>query len=530
MNRYRAYFLVGLLGLVAAFAIPLSNATAQNFVNPGANAPGGSLAPPLNASDSIQRKRGTLTIGPESGPAAVLCLNPAAGSVLNTSNADCISSWSGLTEPLGGPFVRLRTTELSGNPQQPASYGAPDPGYARIWPTDYNFSTGAGQTFSTVTFATGACYDQDTGGLCALNSGSGNCRCAYSGNGCRVNNECTYNGALGTTTAVYASDAGNSSNYAGYFAGRVLVQGTALGGPGFICLNGSQAVTHCVSSWDQVGNTANVAYVRLQLNPPAEQQLGGAAISGVGQFGSIIAGDSSGLSEQYTCGDGLCIASETDSCPIDCAAITPLQQFQIGTAGPTVTLQVRTSGSNPASPVHVLIVRSEDAPPNFVPQAGVAYTAGQQIGNSTVVYATQTSANTTLPIVSDPGVVVGPTYYYHGYQANAYPRYSSPSLQTIQLVQLTLTKTTYADKFTASGPNFDCLFNCTTVVSYHARDANIQLVAEIFLIGYTLDRWTGDCVSTAFECNLTMNGNKTVFVSAKVRPGGGPGTGPPRGD
>ncbi|MBI2984277.1 MAG: hypothetical protein HYY50_01500 [Candidatus Kerfeldbacteria bacterium] len=99
--RIRLPFLLVMVITIAALASP---ARSQNFINPGADAPSGSIAPPLNAGNTIQRKIGPLLIGPDPRIAYYECYSYGGASELET--------WLG-TAIQSDPWLSARTSYYS---------------------------------------------------------------------------------------------------------------------------------------------------------------------------------------------------------------------------------------------------------------------------------------------------------------------------------------------------------------------------------------------------------------------------------
>ncbi len=424
----RLWLIAALLGFTTGALVWLwpSVSTAQEYIEPGTSAPGGSVAPPLNAGTGAQFKAGSLIIGLDGGTSQ-LCLN-ATGSV---DPDNCVSSWTALTSQLGGPFVSLRQDSfLSGeNPLDNQAYQSQS-GFARIRSIDDS------QAFSTLVQAAQYCIPDDP-------ERSSEGRCAVGGDLCRENFNCSLPGGVpALTTGLFASDSDRivSSvrvNDAAVFGGRFFVFGSSINVPvnlaANLCLNGTgpggiPSGPNCIYSWDTITGGALTGYVKLQANPPAEEQLGSSWVSGVGQISTVIAGDPTALKaadRPYTCGDGLCTAAyETAAaCPVDCAAVPQVgMQAAWGDFGTEFTIAI----SGTTFPAELLIVRADGNSISFTPQLGRAYANNQLIGNVRVVFAGQ--VNVQSPAIPDdnPGLC-GRNYTYLAFQGNLFPRYGSSS-------------------------------------------------------------------------------------------------------
>jgi len=89
---------------------------------------------------------------------------------------------------------------------------------------------------------------------------------------------------------------------------------------------------------------------------------------------------------------------------------------------------VDLSWTNPINPDHagMLILRREGAAPTGTPTDGVAYVAGNAIGDGTVAYVGTGSDGTpgAASTWTEPGLTNGTTYYYKGFALDATPDYS----------------------------------------------------------------------------------------------------------
>lgn len=502
-----------LLGLILAAGISWSALTfpvrAQStYIEPGGEAPGGSVAVPLNSSDSSQQKTGSLIIGND-GDTKKLCLN--ADPVLGVNDPDnCVSGWGDFEQVIGGPFVNLQRGALLEADALTISAYLREPGFARIQSTTGQSFSAIIQTEPICDFALGLCRNKPT-------------------LACSTNNDCR--GGLPTvSTGLYAAARVGSSD-AAYFGGRVLIDRNARGDIGLFCLNDTGG-PGCISSWDALAQPA-FGYVRLQTVTmaqaihPSVKQDGNAAVTGVGQISAIIAGDPELLSaanQGFTCGDGQCALYETAiSCPIDCAVVNGLSEFDVSYNGPSNSFAVRTTAQSPAGNVQLLIVRSTGEPVNFTPQFGRLYTAPMTIGNTDIVYAGSVPQNSQINGLQDTGLNPAESYYYTAFQANQFPRYTSGLSDD---TRFTLTVWTGGTSFNSvTGPGINCGQDCTEKFN-HGEQVLIQL--DLLDACWDFVGWVGGgCSGTNPSCTVTMTGD--TFVSAgfieKLNCSGGGGGG-----
>lgn len=376
-----------LASIIFGFGIALSAPTNAVLVNPTSPAPGGLTALPLSTSTLTQYKLGSLVLGyAGSAQPAKICL----GATSATDATNCISSWSQVGTMATSQFVTLHTntpgTILD-------SYDPAQLGYAHIRGT--NAATAA-TTFSTAVDST-------------LNGG----------------------------TALYA-DGLDLDNYAGYFVGKLTIQKDSFNNDGKLCLNGttfgSNPTGHyCIAHWSDIPTSTLTDKLALQnpSNAPSPQS-GNVGLAQALQSGSVVLGDSSVLPAGligYACGDGMCTTGETSSCLLDCATINPLTSFTAVDSGlGTVSLTFTTAAQTPSGQVYVLIVRSSNSSFTFTPVNGVQYGLGGTEA-LTVVSSQLRNQGTTFNL-DDADVVVGRTYTYRAYQANAYPRFTPMSGST----------------------------------------------------------------------------------------------------
>lgn len=522
-----------MLTLTLGTTVMTGRVLAQSYVYP-TTPTGGNIAPAITSSVNTQLKTGTLRI------VGKLCLNADAGGAggrLGTSSSDCISAWSDLGSVVGGPFVNLSQTGVDItrhlDPMQLSQYSQ-QTGYIHVKDTH---SASVDQRFTTIAKATNfsiCSYDLGSG-----DQGQGQCA-SDSGNTCYFNSDCGYN-----STAVYATDSGVATNYAAYFAGTVYVSSptadpSAGAKSGRICLNGLQGATFtdppggaCISSWNEIAGSSAPNYVLAQTAVPPTGQNSGAMLSGVGVFGSAIAGSAAGLPISLTCGDGLCSSNENNTpgspsyCPIDCAPVPPLQTFTTAMNSGKTHLTVRTSTAPPAGLVNVLIIRSTGSASTFQPINGVTYATGQTIGTDKIIFAGTASQNVLVTIPDD--VLPGPgTYFYRGFQGNLAPRYGAPRDSTLGTVYQLLVGLSY-NNVTIAQDN-EGQINCRVngdpnCVGLYLSSTPVDVLADVFQSGYRSGGWTGCDGGDQFTCSVTMNTNRVIFLN--ITRGGG-GTGPPK--
>lgn len=537
------HIIITLTLILVAFIIP-AVALAQTYV-PAGTPFGGPSTPPLNSSTNTQRKLGPLGIGSIASPQS-LCLNAT-----NPGDPTCITAWSNLSGQIGGPFVSLSQNAWALNLASTNCSGTSK----SLCPADYISQTGFVQAkaLSSPQQALTTIVEDANLQLCNSNrtlSTPSPGKCAVGipkqGQNCYLNSDCGY-----TATAVYGNDADNAAETAGYFSGVAFV--TAPTGDNFltaygrVCLNGNENFFNsglpgglpggnCISSWLELSGGSSLAsalYVKRQLtNPPAGQQVQGAAISGVGQFGSGLAGNACLNNPTLTCGDGMCANTtlcpsattpETASnCPIDCAAVgTPT--FSV-TPGNTLNV-INISGSNqsPAGPVWLLIVRRDGGSPVFRPQAGFFYDSGMVFsgGNDRIIYSQSVTPGVNQNF-NDPGLINGHTYYYNAYQANLYPRYVDPGVGQIATpANITFVTLNVFENLSGvspvTGPGINCWRSppagpdCTeTFVQY--TDVTLE-ISDVSDPNYTFAGWIGACNNSELTCTFTMNANRSVSAN-----------------
>ncbi|AEI67256.1 PQQ-binding-like beta-propeller repeat protein [Corallococcus macrosporus] len=83
--------------------------------------------------------------------------------------------------------------------------------------------------------------------------------------------------------------------------------------------------------------------------------------------------------------------------------------------------RVTLTWDNPTVHGGVLVLRSEEAPPNLAPTQGLTYGVGAALGNAQVVYADDVGATTTF---TDTAVANGTTYYYRVFNSDDVRWYS----------------------------------------------------------------------------------------------------------
>ena len=466
MNNGRSSIFLIVLMIAGGWSVVLSAAPTlaetMDAVPPSTDA----IEPPLNTGPNTQQKSGSLLIGSDTLPGK-LCLNANAGSGVNDST-NCVSSWSELSGNLP-QYLGLKTNLISLG--------------SALYPTAYDSQSG----FADV---------QASGNQVAAAIVRAPAIVGY------------------TATAVHAT-AGNSS-WAGAFNGTVYVKTAGDSSTGEICLGPDASPPYCISNWNDITRAKNY----VQRDPSSTQDTfgGGASISGHAGFGSAVLGDPTGINVTYTCGDGVCSSNENDSfCPIDCAAVPSPAQFTAALTAafpqPNVKLSM-TVGSQ----VTVLIVRSSPNPPVFRPVNGTAYTAGTTIGNDTIIRVDQNISwayNWT-----DTSPVSGTTYYYQAYQANAYPRYSTPTAAAaIAPVKLTvgINDPTKASVVGTVG-NIACPGSCEALYN---RGVTETLTVNSIATGYKVTGWTGCNWANATTCTVTLDGDKSVMLNVAPSDGGG---------
>lgn len=503
-------------------------AEGQTYVNPSTPF-GGPIAPPLNGSITTQHKAGSLGVGTTANPVS-LCLN----SFSPADSTNCIAGWSALGTIFGGPFVGL--SQDSWDYTTPTSLCDPIVMKANC-PADYTSQSGFVHAQATGTQAFTTIAKSADLRICSYEPSQlqlpGRCL-----NGPKLNQDCFSNADCGyTSVAVYANDAGDTLNTAGYFSGVTLVTAPANTDQtpyGRICLNGTPdgissgfVGPNCVELWGQITNTSTTAlYVKRQTtNPPTLQQSKGAAISGVANFGAAIAGDPNGFPLNYTCGDGYCSSGESALCPVDCASI-PTPGFSASLVTGKVDLNIRSGSQSPPGNVTIIVARTASSTSTFQPLNGVTYTAGQVIGANTIVYVASVAQNNFIrphPLDTLPG---GGTYTYRAFQANAYPIYGLPATATLGPIRQLLAQPNIPN---AGGVNSsDGQISCFQVGDPQCRgfyldNQVVPLTVELSNPSYTFVSWSNCSPSNQMACSVQMSGDQGVI--ANFIDAGGPGGG-----
>ncbi len=473
-------------------------AEAQTYVIPTTPF-NGPLVAPLTTSLNTQHKSGSLGVGTSSAH-ATLCLNSTASF---GDAANCISSWSDLAGLFSGPFINLSTDTF--NPA--AASISCGPSVLKVnCPTDYTLQTGFAnlqaigkQAFSTIV---------------------------------RAPNH--LNGFV--TTAVYATDRGNSQNTAAYFSGLTLIArplNTSETAFGRLCLNGTPEGigqgfkgTICIQQWSDItAMAAPAAYVKRQsATPPPLQQANGAAISSVANFGSAIAGDPTGLSNGFTCGDGFCSASENVgcqnacTCAIDCADVpTPTLSANILLPSGVIDLNIKPTIQNPTGNVVILVTRTPANLPAFQPVNGVSYTPGQIIGNSTMVYVGSVPQNVSISPRPNDTITEAGTYTYRAYQGNQYPRYGQPAQTTITN---SVTLTAYPDvnnsgQVVSDDGRINCLNRGDPSCSATYPVGSTVNLSMFTCPGFSFIQWSPGCDPTnQTSCSAQLTSDLVVAATA----------------
>jgi len=541
MTRQQIFY-AGLIGLVVlagwGIAIPLTVALDRVALPPDS-----SVASPLHTGANTQQKTGSLIIGTANGTSK-FCLNPDIVKYPGTTDPEnCISNWSANAT---SQYVTINAASLSSNFSGPASELATLPGN---YVGQSGYSDITGNAASSITAKIGA----SAIGLCVRDySEQGEGFCYQDQNAtCFINSDCIAgaNGAY-KSTAVYGVSDGGSSSYAGYFAGGVYVRAANTDpatGPswGRICLGSFEsfwnptfgAADGCINSWSEI-TFGSALYVQLQSANPPTQQISSAAISGSSQFGAAVIGSTAGIGIQYTCGNLICetATENATSCPVDCATISSPTGFSptFSSAATLANLQITlpittvTTPGQPASTVKVLIVRSLTTAPSFRPVDGSDYPLGTDLGNNTVVVAnTTTTSGQTLSLTNT--LPARGTYYFQAYQANSYPKYSTPTA-AVSLTPMELAVTVSPSNkatVTSSPANITCTNNVTNCKKLFTSGTSVTLSVNSIASDYIFNTWLGSCDQTNGEqCMVTMNTDKSITATF-VPSGDGGGDGPP---
>lgn len=543
--RSPIYFAIGLL--VAVVGVSWSAPTvAQQYLTPAgtdpvlndANANAVKVAPPLNNASTIQRKAGSLLIGPDGGTAK-LCLNSASTADL----AKCIQGWADLSNSIGGPFLKFDRALYFATPGDgllPAGY-VPQPGFVRV-------------------------QAHCVGGVCSDNN-----RQLYS----FLTKAPILSGT--DTIGLYATDSGDAASYAGYFSGRLHIYRTIGGVDGQLCLNGTGS--NCIDQWTDISPPSTLFLTLQGPNTTPTPDIGSVSLSGTGLFGSaVIDVPLASTSRTSTCGDGFCrVQTTTDptnyetsaNCPIDCATIvqppvsgglTVLNGAELNIGGQycslnslvsctstpdtcgangtcvTMTNEIRVSTPStqlplaPPTQIQVIVIRSTSATPTFVPLQGSTYTTGSVFGDSTIIYSGKHNQGLVNSLISHDAVPAAGTYTYRAYMGNIYPRYgvvyvpAAVSNQSVTYKRLTVNRVTPAGGVPSSTENtpfgqIRCHDGTTPnlfCVGYYRAGALVTIDGQPNS-GYTT-AWAGCTDDVGDTCSVTLNTDMTITATYSLIP------------
>lgn len=489
-----------LLVMVFVIGILFLGPSARGAFDP--NFPPGSYTPPggqspnysldtlkfLNPSSVTQQKKGSLIIGSSAEPGK-FCLNPNPNNGAQDPG-NCISSWVDVAGDLTGAlrFYKVSATATA-VPNSLTDFPSIQNGYVRV-----------------------------------KNDASKNQRYGIILGG-------TTKSTLSSGAALYATNAGISTNWAGYFVGGTVIKNASQNAS--LCLNGTTMVQYnpssggnCIKNWSDLffGSSA-LGYLHL-LNGSGSGDVGQVALTKGFFSGAIVIGTPVSFSGALTCGDGFCSAGEP-SCPSDCAAILPPSTFTATSSGPTqVNISYRTAVAPGGPQGYALILKKTGSAPTFVPQDGNYYRTGDIVGDASIYYATAigspAGANQNISIPADTAVSVGTTYYYQAFEANRILRYSpgsalpavgvSPSLPTYQVAAAKNVTAGGTISIAPTGGTFPCGPSCASASATYSSGTTVQLTATPNT-GYTFSSWSGNC-SGSSTCTLaSLNGNKNVTAN-----------------
>lgn len=529
-------------GLVLAVLVLALSASPLNAVERTALPINDTSVPisPLNTGVNTQQKTGSLIIGPNGGTSK-LCLNAADST---DTSGNCISDWSQIATTR---YVALNQVSLpnfdqsdNGYATLPANY-AQQSGYSDLIALNPTQHVTAAINASDVNICIRDYASQDPG-YCFIQSNTI----------CYANSDCASpTGEVFKGTAVYGVGSSNASSYAGYFGGTVYVRApsTSLFSSndlGRICLGSFEAPYNqvaggadgCISSWNELSSSV-AGYVKRQTANPPVSQVFGAAISGSSAFGSAVLGSTTGIPLQYTCGNGICDASESANpglpqyCAIDCVTISPPTNFNpkpstsATLSNLKIDLPITAAAQQPTS-VKILIVRRTGAAPTFSPSNGVDYPVGTDLGNNTVVVVNTTAtAGQALTNLFDTLPIRG-TYYYQAFQANLYPQYSVPTAAMVMTPrQLTASVNPVGTGTITSSPaGLSCSNNLPANCTKLFNDGiTVAVTLGNVDTGYTINNWTGCTTSNGYNCTVVMSADKVIQANLDQSgdPGGGGG-------
>ncbi|MFH0951761.1 MAG: hypothetical protein V1838_01080 [Patescibacteria group bacterium] len=382
--------------------------------------PGGTMASPINISGTAQTKAGSLIIDPGllvvgTTGSSYFCLN---GTDINDKSV-CISAWSEIGGE--GKYVRLNPPSAD-----------PDNGYVRVVNTDIatteNYAI-YGEAPAAYTSYTAGVFGYGTYGYFGQSYG-------------------VYGLGLGDYGIGIYGESGVASSYAGYYSGRVRIEGPlsveygnvsleagdALIGnndnPGQICLYGTGS-QDCIDDWGDVvahlgselwtEDPANNTYLteldsNLAIGGTGYEPAGGYQTEfffNVGDGGKFALGiPPAGSTITFTCGDGACNYTGEDniSCPQDCPASIP--EVPIPGNVKSLTAEAYAGGIAlkwlyPANESlgGAIAVRSVGAQPNTRPtDYSIPPNCTTYLGNGQVI---ANITNLSQPLFDDTGACIG---------------------------------------------------------------------------------------------------------------------------
>jgi hypothetical protein len=455
----------------------------------------------LNGANATQQKLGSLVVGSNGGTSA-LCLNSTI-SQGSKDSVNCVTSWSAAAAQASGTN-QLGYGTLSGSDGLQFSDYLRQVGFVRLKNDNDTVGVNKNQRHSLIVEA-------------------------------NTSSSSTYS-AIG----LYASEGPigigpYSSNWAGYFSGNFSVYDETSTSNKTFCLNSTDLVgpgstKGCIRRWvDYVFGTSGLSY--LVLNPSTAQP-GRVAVTGTLMSASVQTGSVAGMPLAWTCGDGICSANTspaetTTSCSLDCVTPSGISAFSASSGINKAFLSATLTATAP----YLIVLRKAGSLPTAAPVNGAQYSAGDLVGDATVVIA-QTNANVGGWSATDTGLTNGVTYHYSIYAGNAFPLYgaklstsATPAAGTNQFTLnfagITTSDVTIRMHATSGdGSDIDCLSPQACVGAYISGS---QVILDEMTIPntHTFQGFSGDC--TGALCSVTMNGSKSVTATFKKKagPGGG---------
>jgi hypothetical protein len=453
----------------------------------------------LNGATATQQKIGSLIVGSNGGTSA-LCLNSTI-SQGSKDSVNCVTSWTQAAAQASGTN-QLGYGSLTGSTGVQFSDYLQQVGFARLKNDNDSVGVNKNQRHSLIVEA-------------------------------NTSSSSTYS-AIG----LYASEGPIgigpfTSNWAGYFSGSLSVYDETSTSSKTFCLNSTDLVgpgstKGCIRRWvDYVFGTSGLSY--LVLNPSTAQP-GRVAVTGTLMSASVQTGSVAGMPLAWTCGDGICSANTTpaettSSCSLDCVTPSGISAFSASSGINKAFLSATLTATAP----QLIVLRKAGSTPSASPVNGAQYSAGDLIGDATVVVA-----QTNVPVggwsATDTGLSNGVTYHYSIYAGNAFPLYgaklsasATPAAGTMQFTLnfagITTSEVTIRMHATSGdGSDIDCLSPQACTGAYTSGSV-VTLDEMIIPNTHTFQGFSGDC--TGSSCSLVMGGSKNVTATFRKKTTGG---------